>query len=78
MSRVWRDGQTRKVHIYRLVTVGTIEEKIFQRQLNKKGLGGGILDPEKSGVTQQFHFTKGDQLSLIEFYLGPRDFSQNK
>jgi DNA repair and recombination protein RAD54B len=59
MSRVWRDGQTRKVFIYRLVTVGTIEERIFQRQLNKKGLGGGILDSEKPGAAQQFHFSKG-------------------
>jgi hypothetical protein len=41
------------------VTSGTIEEKIFQRQLTKQGLGGGILDPERSGASQQFHFSKG-------------------
>ena len=33
MARVWRDGQRREVEIYRLVTTGTIEEKIFQRQV---------------------------------------------
>ncbi len=33
MARVWRDGQKRPVHVYRLVTAGTIEEKVFQRQV---------------------------------------------
>ena len=33
MARVWRDGQKKEVKIYRLITAGTIEEKIFQRQV---------------------------------------------
>ena len=33
MARVWRDGQRKVVQIYRLLTTGTIEEKIFQRQV---------------------------------------------
>jgi hypothetical protein len=33
MARVWRDGQKKTVIIYRLLTTGTIEEKIFQRQV---------------------------------------------
>ena len=44
MARIWRDGQRRPVHVYRLATAGTIEEKIFQRQVTKQGLGGGIMD----------------------------------
>ena len=32
------DGQKRPVFIYRLVTCGTIDEKIFQRQITKIGL----------------------------------------
>ena len=36
MARVWRDGQKKPVFIYRLLTTGTIEEKIFQRQTHKK------------------------------------------
>ena len=35
MARVWRDGQTRPVTIYRLLAAGTVEEKVFQRQLLK-------------------------------------------
>lgn len=29
-ARIHRDGQKRPVHIYRLLTTGTIEEKIYQ------------------------------------------------
>lgn len=35
MARIWRDGQTKPCYIYRLVTTGSVEEKIYQRQLLK-------------------------------------------
>ncbi|RCN36911.1 helicase protein [Ancylostoma caninum] len=38
MARIWRDGQTRACHIYRLITAGTIDEKILHRQVKKTGL----------------------------------------
>ncbi|KAG2494782.1 hypothetical protein HYH03_007025 [Edaphochlamys debaryana] len=44
MARVWRQGQTKKVWIYRLLTTGSIEEKIFQRQIAKMGLSNAIVD----------------------------------
>lgn len=44
MARVWRPGQTRKVYIYRLLTTGTIEEKIYQRQITKQGLSEAVSD----------------------------------
>ena len=37
MARVWREEQKQHCHMYRLVTSGTIEEKIFQRQVMKRG-----------------------------------------
>lgn len=37
-ARVWRDGQKKRVFVYRFLTSGTIEEKIYQRQLSKEGL----------------------------------------
>ena len=37
-ARVWRDGQKKKVYIYRFLTRGSIEEKVFQRQISKEGL----------------------------------------
>ena len=43
MARVWRDGQRRPVIIYRMLTTGTIEEKIFQRQLSKQSLSRNVI-----------------------------------
>ncbi|XP_045027998.1 DNA repair and recombination protein RAD54B isoform X2 [Daphnia magna] len=62
MARVWREGQKRKVKIYRLLTTGTIEEKIFQRQILKQGLSGTIVDTRDS---TQGHFTKEELKDLF-------------
>jgi DNA repair and recombination protein RAD54B len=35
MARVWRDGQRAACVVYRLVTTGTLEEKVYQRQRAK-------------------------------------------
>ena len=34
-ERAWRIGQTRPVTIYRLITSGNIEEKVYHRQIYK-------------------------------------------
>ncbi|KAJ4457140.1 putative DNA repair and recombination protein RAD54B [Paratrimastix pyriformis] len=44
MARVHRHGQKRPVFIYRLLTTGSIEEKIYQRQMNKQGLSTTVVD----------------------------------
>lgn len=50
-ERAWRIGQERNVTIYRLISAGTIEEKIYQRQVWKQLLSNKILlDPK----TQRF------------------------
>ncbi len=47
-ERAWRIGQTRDVTIYRLITRGTIEEKIYHRQIYKHFLTNKILrDPQQ-------------------------------
>ena len=47
-ERAWRLGQKREVMIYRLMTAGTIEEKIYHRQLFKQFLINKILrDPKQ-------------------------------
>jgi DNA repair and recombination RAD54-like protein len=43
-ARVWRDGQKRRCYVYRFLTTGTIEEKVFQRQLSKEGLQSIVVD----------------------------------
>ncbi|CAL1677013.1 unnamed protein product [Lasius platythorax] len=44
MARIWRDGQKKNVYIYRLLTTGTIEEKIYQRQISKASLSESVVD----------------------------------
>ncbi|KAL1458048.1 hypothetical protein WDU94_008223 [Cyamophila willieti] len=44
MARIWRHGQRKPVHIYRLLTAGTVEEKIFQRQISKADLTQCVID----------------------------------
>ncbi|KYQ58212.1 DNA repair and recombination protein RAD54B [Trachymyrmex zeteki] len=44
MARIWRDGQKKNVYIYRLLTTGTIEEKIYQRQISKANLSETVVD----------------------------------
>eukprot|EP00466_Bigelowiella_natans_P021149 jgi/Bigna1/144355/aug1.86_g19063 len=47
MARVWRDGQKKTTWIYRLLAVGTIDEKIFQRQISKQEISSSVVDEEK-------------------------------
>ncbi|KAI5742570.1 hypothetical protein M8J77_008720 [Diaphorina citri] len=44
MARIWRHGQQKPVHIYRLLTAGTVEEKIFQRQISKADLTQCVIE----------------------------------
>uniref|UniRef100_A0A915ECN9 DNA repair and recombination protein RAD54-like n=1 Tax=Ditylenchus dipsaci TaxID=166011 RepID=A0A915ECN9_9BILA len=47
-ERAWRIGQTRNVTVYRLLSSGTIEEKIYQRQIFKHFLTNKVLaDPKQ-------------------------------
>lgn len=50
-ERAWRIGQHRNVTVYRLLSAGTIEEKIYQRQIFKHFLSNKILiDPNQKNV----------------------------
>lgn len=44
MARVWREGQKKNVAIYRTLSTGAIEEKIFQRQITKKALSNSVVE----------------------------------
>ncbi|KAH9084872.1 hypothetical protein Ae201684P_002107 [Aphanomyces euteiches] len=46
-ARIWREGQKKQCFIYRFVATGTLEEKIFQRQLSKEGLQSIVDDKEE-------------------------------
>jgi len=63
-ERAWRLGQKKEVTIYRLMTAGTIEEKIYHRQIFKQFLTNKVLKDPKQRTTfglQDLHdlFTLG-------------------
>ena len=49
VDRVFRIGQTRDIVVYRLITCGTVEEKIYRRQIFKDSITrqatGASIDP---------------------------------
>lgn len=66
-ERAWRLGQTKPVTIYRLLISGSIEEKIYHRQIYKQFLTNKVLvDP------RQERFFKSNDLSDL-FTLDVRD-----
>lgn len=65
-ERAWRLGQKREVNVYRLMAAGTIEEKIYHRQIFKQFLTNKILKDPKQRQTFQMSdlydlFTLGDE-----------------
>ena len=50
-ARCWRDGQKKKCYEYRFLSSGTIEEKVYQRQLAKQALTS-VVDGRGSGLEQ--------------------------
>ncbi|KAH8036258.1 hypothetical protein HPB51_021929 [Rhipicephalus microplus] len=65
-ERAWRIGQRRDVTIYRLLTAGTIEEKIYHRQIFKQFLTNRVLKDPK----QRRFFKTND---LYELFTLPDD-----
>ncbi|KAL0481875.1 DNA excision repair protein ERCC [Acrasis kona] len=64
LERAWRLGQKKQVTVYRLMTSGTIEEKMYHRQIFKQFLSNKILkDP------RQRRFFKSNELYEL-FKLG--------
>src|SRR5699024_2371088 len=63
-GRAHRIGQTKKVEVIRLITEGTIEEKIFQLQEKKRKLVDEIIQP---GETLLSSLNKEELRDLLTF-----------
>ncbi|XP_044924424.1 DNA excision repair protein ERCC-6 isoform X2 [Mustela putorius furo] len=70
-ERAWRIGQKKQVTVYRLLTAGTIEEKIYHRQIFKQFLANRVLKDPK-----QRRFFKSNDLYEL-FTLTSPDPSQS-
>ncbi|KAJ2725116.1 DNA-dependent ATPase protein rad54 [Coemansia sp. Benny D115] len=62
-GRIWRDGQKKTCYIYTMVTTGTVEEKIFQRQSYKTSLSTCVID-EQENVER--HFSRQEMRQLFQ------------
>ncbi|KAJ5378596.1 DNA repair and recombination protein [Penicillium cosmopolitanum] len=51
MARIHRDGQKNHCRIYRVILKGSLEEKIWQRQVTKLGLADSVME-NKDSVSQ--------------------------
>lgn len=58
-DRAYRIGQLRDVHVYRLITSGTIEENIYLRQIYKTHLIQECVENENT--QRLFLLSKGDR-----------------
>ncbi|KAK2958506.1 putative DNA repair protein rhp26 [Blattamonas nauphoetae] len=61
-ERAWRLGQEREVTIYRLLSSGTIEESVYERQLFKEMMAGRVV---KSGKEEVEKALVGNQSGMI-------------
>jgi DNA repair and recombination protein RAD54B len=49
MARIWRPGQKLPCVVYRLLTTGTLEEKVYQRQRAKGDIAAAAMGAEGGG-----------------------------
>jgi DNA excision repair protein ERCC-6 len=92
-ERAWRIGQSREVTVYRLITSGTIEEKVYHRQVYKQFLTDKVLrDPRQKRFFKARDlsdlFTLGDEyadgtetaeiFASLDTELHPADFQQQE
>ncbi|KAG2393095.1 hypothetical protein C9374_009672 [Naegleria lovaniensis] len=72
LERAWRLGQKKQVTVYRLMTSGTIEEKMYHRQIFKQFLSNKVLkDPRQKRLFKSNDlyelFTLGKEYDSVRF-----------
>uniref|UniRef100_A0A8D3BQJ0 Helicase ARIP4-like n=1 Tax=Scophthalmus maximus TaxID=52904 RepID=A0A8D3BQJ0_SCOMX len=63
VCRVYRYGQRKPCHIYRLVCDFTLEKKIYDRQVSKQGMSDRVVDD----LNPMLNFTRKEVESLLHF-----------
>ncbi|CAB1336294.1 unnamed protein product [Coregonus sp. 'balchen'] len=72
VCRVYRYGQKKPCHIYRLVCDFTLEKKIYDRQISKQGMSDRVVDD----LNPVLSFTRREVESLLHFVEEEPDVSQ--
>uniref|UniRef100_A0A8C8HBQ0 Helicase ARIP4-like n=1 Tax=Oncorhynchus tshawytscha TaxID=74940 RepID=A0A8C8HBQ0_ONCTS len=72
VCRVYRYGQKKPCHIFRLVCDFTLEKKIYDRQISKQGMSDRVVDD----LNPMLSFTRREVESLLHFVEEEPDVSQ--
>ncbi|KAI6182203.1 SNF2-related and DNA RNA helicase domain containing protein [Aphelenchoides bicaudatus] len=72
MFRAYRFGQTKPVYVYRLVAFGTIEDRIYARQVTKESIATRVLDENQV----KRHYTYADLAELLRLEISEYDESK--
>jgi|GEM_PF-2134840 len=67
MDRVHRIGQTKPVHVYRLMAAGTVEERVVQRAKKKLYLDKMVNRGSTSQAEALESLSKGEMLKMLKF-----------
>ena len=76
MARIWRDGQKKHVFIYRLLSTGTVEERVYQRQILKQEYSAAVVDVNKTKAGSSNQLGPDRNFShdeLKQLFLPPKD-----
>ncbi|XP_076304273.1 helicase ARIP4-like isoform X2 [Tachypleus tridentatus] len=63
VCRIYRYGQSKPCHIYRLVTDNSLENKIYERQVNKQGMSDRVVDE----LNPSTNFTWSQVTNLVNY-----------
>ncbi|XP_022826856.1 transcriptional regulator ATRX homolog isoform X2 [Spodoptera litura] len=67
--RVYRFGQKKPCYIYRFLAMGTMEEKIYERQVTKQAISKRVIDEQQIDR----HYAENDLAELYKFEARPNE-----